>query len=73
MLRFDLLAKWARLRASARIQNNSKNKGDNSRMYAAVNQLFYERVLDACRRIADTPAAVRTLDSLRFQNGYLQR
>src|ERR1044071_4242491 len=58
MLRFDLLAKWARLRASARIQNNSKNKGDNSRMYAAVNQLFYERVLDACRRIADTPAAV---------------
>ena len=58
MLRLDLLARWARLRASARINESSKKKGDTARMYSVVNQLFHERVLEACRRVPDTPTAV---------------
>jgi hypothetical protein len=57
MLPLHDLADWARLRASTRLQEVGKTKADAARMYAAAQQLFHERVLDACRRVSDRPAA----------------
>jgi hypothetical protein len=58
MLHLDSLARWARLRASTRVSPDSKGRGDTARMYAAIHQLFHERVLDACRRVSDAPYGV---------------
>jgi len=56
MLALRQLAEWARLRAKSRLKKPPKEMTRTSRMFADINQLFHERLLDACRRVADSPS-----------------
>ena len=58
MLDLFSLASWARLRATTRVHDKSKERGDVARMYIAQNQLFCERLIDACKRVPDEPIGV---------------
>lgn len=56
MIALRQLAEWARMRAKSRLKKRPTKMTRASRMFADVNQLFHERLLDACRRVADNPS-----------------
>ncbi len=58
MLALRQLAEWARMRAKSRLKKPPSKVTRTSRMFADINQLFHERLLDACRRVADNPSGV---------------
>lgn len=57
MINFHTIAEWARTRANARLGGMRPADKSNPRAWAAANQLFTQRLVDACQRVRDNPMA----------------
>lgn len=62
MINLYNLAKLSRLRASERIKDKSRVKDQSSRVYAVTSQPFDDRLIDACKRVADKPSVLKDVD-----------
>lgn len=62
MLNLHQIAEQCRLRAQDSINPKAEEKarkdGAGSRVFAAANKLFHERIMEACTRVSDSPTGI---------------